>query len=233
MPPDIDKPPGRARSTFETLREAILAGRYPPGHRLPAERELAEQLGVNRGAVREAINRLVQARLTTTLHGDGTRVTDFLSVAGPDVLPALLHTGDYPDHHRAITSLAEMRTALSVDAARLAALRHTEAQLGRLRQRVRDLNNVDDDRRLQDKLQMIWSEIMDASGNLAYRLIFNTLRESYAVFDRIDRLAIRESFNAPDYRVLIDAIAQHDEPRTERGARRILEKHAVALLARL
>lgn len=58
------------------LDAEILAGRYTNGTRLPAERELAAQLGVSRGAVREAI-RVLQAQgilVSGTGRGAGTRV---------------------------------------------------------------------------------------------------------------------------------------------------------------
>lgn len=43
---------------FQQIREAILSGRYKPGDRLPAEREMAQIFGVSRNGVREAIRGL-------------------------------------------------------------------------------------------------------------------------------------------------------------------------------
>lgn len=69
-----------SRSGFEValrhIEGEILAGRYVDGTRLPPERELAAQLGVSRGAVREAI-RVMQTQgilVSTTGPGNGTRV---------------------------------------------------------------------------------------------------------------------------------------------------------------
>ncbi|MCJ9753491.1 winged helix-turn-helix domain-containing protein, partial [Neorhizobium sp. BETTINA12A] len=39
----------------ETLRQAIAAGQFPPGSRLPSEAQLTEAHGVSRTVVREAI----------------------------------------------------------------------------------------------------------------------------------------------------------------------------------
>src|SRR5262245_26799715 len=56
------------------LRQAILRGRYRPGQRLPAERELASRLAVNRGSVREALKKLEQLGLVEIRRGDGALV---------------------------------------------------------------------------------------------------------------------------------------------------------------
>jgi DNA-binding transcriptional MocR family regulator len=49
-----------SEQVFVQLRERILKKVLPVGADLPSERELSETLGVNRGAVREAIKRLQQ-----------------------------------------------------------------------------------------------------------------------------------------------------------------------------
>lgn len=223
---------GISRSLFETLRDKILAGEYPPGTRLPAERDLVSLYGVNRGAVREAINRLGQARLVSTLHGGGTRVENFLSTAGLDLLVSLVVAGPGAYRAGAVRSLVEMRTAIAVDAARLAALRCTDAQYTAIRLGMRNLHAITDDKQLTEQLLVIWGGVVDASGNVAYRLAYNTLRDSYQLFGNLLHKVVRESFNAPDYRVLVEAIGACDPVRAERGARRIVEKDAALFIER-
>ncbi|MDX1401799.1 MAG: winged helix-turn-helix domain-containing protein, partial [Kiloniellales bacterium] len=58
----------------QRLREAIHAGNYAPGERLPAERELAEYFGASRGTVREALKRLEDEKLLVRKIGSGTFV---------------------------------------------------------------------------------------------------------------------------------------------------------------
>lgn len=55
MPIQSIEPQRLYRQISEQLRRLILAGEYPPGSRLPAERELALQLGVSRPSLREAL----------------------------------------------------------------------------------------------------------------------------------------------------------------------------------
>ena len=61
-------PPAVQRSlvsdqVFRILCEEILSGRYEPGEKLPTQRTLAAELGVNMASVREAVKRLEQLRL--------------------------------------------------------------------------------------------------------------------------------------------------------------------------
>src|SRR5687768_14972815 len=81
-------------AVFEQLRSRIVTGEMRPGSTLPAERTLAEMLGVNRGAIREALKRLAQARLISIQQGGATRVLDYRATAGMELLSNLLITAD-------------------------------------------------------------------------------------------------------------------------------------------
>lgn len=61
--------------TYETIRDAILNGRYQPGQRLVTE-ELAKELGVSRMPVREALQRLEVAGLVTITPHKGAVVSE-------------------------------------------------------------------------------------------------------------------------------------------------------------
>ena len=55
----------RPRDQVESqLREAILDGHFAQGEKLPAETELAQQFGVSRPTVREALGALVSSGLS-------------------------------------------------------------------------------------------------------------------------------------------------------------------------
>jgi len=60
---------------IQHIRELILSGQLPPGSRLPAEPELAAQLGISRNLMREAVKALVMARVLEIRRGAGTYVT--------------------------------------------------------------------------------------------------------------------------------------------------------------
>jgi len=74
-----------------TIRGAILEGRLRPGARLPSWQDLAAQLGVARGTVRAAYERLADELLVAASGPSGTHVTDHPprppAVAGQDATP--------------------------------------------------------------------------------------------------------------------------------------------------
>jgi DNA-binding FadR family transcriptional regulator len=105
------------------LREQVLSGQWPVGGRLPAETELAQRLEVGRSTVREAVRALVHAGLLETRQGSGTYVRSL--TPGADWEPRL--------RRAAVLEAYEVREALEVQAARLAASRRTEADIEVLR----------------------------------------------------------------------------------------------------
>src|SRR6056297_3352238 len=74
--------------------ESILSGRYPPGSVLPAERRLAQEMGVTRPTVREALQRLENEGWVCIRHGKATLVNDFWKSGGLRLLGTILHHGD-------------------------------------------------------------------------------------------------------------------------------------------
>lgn len=102
------------------LREQIATGAWPVGERIPPESELIERLQVGRGTVREAIKALAHAGLLEVRQGDGTYVKSRSELAGA-----------MRREMRNVTDLEvqEVRRALEVEGARLAAKRRTDADL--------------------------------------------------------------------------------------------------------
>ncbi|MGW1839081.1 FadR/GntR family transcriptional regulator [Streptomyces sp. BBFR2] len=106
---------------IERLRAEITSGRWPVGSRIPTEAALIEQLGVARGTLREATRALSHAGLLQARQGDGTYVRATSELSG-----ALQRLGSEP------AEVLEVRQALDVQAARLAAARITPEELTRL-----------------------------------------------------------------------------------------------------
>lgn len=113
----------------DQLRERIRDGRWEVGDRIPTEPELVEQFGTGRNTVREAVQSLVHAGILERRQGSGTFV-----VATSEVGSAL---GNYfaSAHER---DVLELRQALDVTAARLAARRRTTEDIETLERLLRE-----------------------------------------------------------------------------------------------
>lgn len=107
------------------LREQLRAGRWQVGERLPNELVLAKELGVGRSSVREAVRLLARDGLLDVRHGSGTFVGD-RSAAGTDVATML--------RRARLREVYEVRRALEVEAARLAAHRIRPEDVRELRE---------------------------------------------------------------------------------------------------
>lgn len=117
----------------QQIEEQIRRGLLPRGRKLPAEQELARQFGVSRSVVREAIAALATVGLVESRKGSGTYVRNDPT---PTVSRALVWSVAPDD--RSLFTLFEFRELLEVDAARLAAERHTAAHLAAIRRGVAD-----------------------------------------------------------------------------------------------
>ena len=107
---------------MQQLRGLILRGEYAVGDKLPPERKLAEELGVNRASLREAIKSLEHMGLVKTRQGDGTRVLDFMQTAGVELVSHLI-PGDGMPNLDVLTDVLEFRRWFGREAARQAAER--------------------------------------------------------------------------------------------------------------
>lgn len=111
----------------ERLEAMILEGTLKAGERLPAERVLAEQFGVSRPSLREAIQKLVAKGLLVSRQGGGNYVAQSLGSTFSDPLLYLLEGN--PEAQR---DLLEFRHTLEGSCAYYAALRATEVDHQRL-----------------------------------------------------------------------------------------------------
>ena len=116
-----------------SIADAILDGAFPPGSALPPERELAEQLGVNRTSLRQGLARLQQMGLIEARHGSGNVVRDPQGLTHPAVVEALVRRLG-PEF---LVELLEVRAALGPLIGRLAAGRRAPEDADALRAALR------------------------------------------------------------------------------------------------
>jgi len=113
---------GVARAVIDQVEGLIVAGVLRSGQKMPAERELAETLGVSRPKLREALADLEARGLIVTRHGDGTYVANLTGAALSAPMVEL-----FARHPQAFFDYLEYRRESEGFAAFLAASRATAA----------------------------------------------------------------------------------------------------------
>jgi DNA-binding FadR family transcriptional regulator len=213
----------RSAEIHRALRAAILDGTYAPGAALPSERQLSDELGASRHAVREALKRLQQAGLISISQGGATRVRDWRRHGGLELMLALGAEGELPPHELGLVrSLFEMRASVGADAARLAARRADDATRAELQARAAALAAADDPVARTAIYDVLWDRIIDASGNLAYRLALNTLVAGQRVLSFDASVVGAEIADGDAVRARAGAGAAGDEDGAHAAARALL-----------
>jgi GntR family transcriptional repressor for pyruvate dehydrogenase complex len=211
-----------ADAVHDQLRQAILRGDQPAGSLLPSERELAASAGVNRQAVREAVQRLRQVGLVEVLQGEGARVLDWRRSG---TVGLLLDDAVRPDgtlDPELVLSLLQLRLVVLVDAARLAARRRTPDHARELARMLTEMRAEGPDTPASPRFDF-WGQVVAAADNVAYRLAFNA---QLAVARRLPAEALAAlSAGArllDHYEALATAIAAGDDERAALAADAIL-----------
>jgi GntR family transcriptional repressor for pyruvate dehydrogenase complex len=177
--------PRVAEEIVQQLRGLILRGEYAVGDKLPPERKLAEELGVNRASLREAIKSLEHMGLVKTRQGDGTRVLDFMQTAGVELVSHLI-VGDGAPNLQILLDVLDFRRWFGRETARLAAERATADDLKKLEQVAEKAADPAVDVNELLKLDFeFYVLVTHAAKNRVMQLLINTIRAavlSYAPF---------------------------------------------------
>jgi DNA-binding FadR family transcriptional regulator len=133
---DRVQPPTTFEETVERLGTAIKLGLLAPGSRLPPERELAEELGISRSTLRQALTALVQSGHLMAARGRGGGT--FVAEAPP------LTVGPLPSRDK-IRDVLDYRVAIETGAAVLAAERAQREDLERMSEQAKAMRVIGED----------------------------------------------------------------------------------------
>ncbi|HEX2545228.1 MAG TPA: FadR/GntR family transcriptional regulator [Ramlibacter sp.] len=146
--------PLKSRRTHEEvahqLREMIVSGRLKEGDKLPPERDLAQQLGVSRHSLREALRTLEVAGLLETRLGKwgGTFVMSRRLEGVSGQMADLLKMGDV-----SYASVMEARIYFSEVVVRVACVRHTQEDVDRLNKNIEEAEQLFQANQLTEKTE--------------------------------------------------------------------------------
>ncbi|WP_110648963.1 FadR/GntR family transcriptional regulator [Salinicola peritrichatus] len=228
------------RQIADQLLELIRRGEFPPGTLLPPERDLAQQLGVSRASVREALIALEVIGQVEVRVGHGVLVLERATEVETSVMSAARSKEPWAmdpefaseielDLDREIPpfSLLQARHYLEPETASLAALNASDDDLEAIRAAYR--RNVEDNlhggnNMVGDRLFHI--RIAEASGNAAYAMMIkHLLGHQYGVmFRRLQALFMETDMprqSQDDHERILAAI----EARNAEAARNAMEVH--------
>src|SRR5258708_6872545 len=203
----------------QQIEQSIREGKLKPGDQLPAERELAQEFGVSRTAVREAVKTLSEKGLVEAYSGRGTFVSTGKSQAIRHSLNSFLKSGDLEDSDY----VAEMREILEPEFTALAATRIEEQHLVMMREAVAvmDRSMTNPDAYIEADLDFHLA-LAEAAGN---PLILSLLDSLVGVL-REQRLGIFSVSGGPErgqvhHKLILEAI----EKRSASSARKAMRAH--------
>ena len=213
-----------SESVYRQLSDKILRHEIAAGDALPAERELAEALQANRGAVREAIKRLQQAGLIAVRQGGNHVVRDYLSEGGMELLPNLLVDKKGQLNGAVVRSIMAMRSSLAPDIASAAAKKGGKALADELDGLLKQMQAGSKDlKALQDHALAFWQKLVARGGNIAFRLAFNSMTQTYTqVWDVLTPVLEKEFRDTDNLGAIARAVRKGDaEAAREAGLRHV------------
>lgn len=202
----------------DRLKALIEERGLQPGDRLPAERELAVQLGVSRNTLREALKGLAMVGVLTTQHGGGSYLAEPISgsiMSGYKFRVA--------EQVKEVLDLFVARRAIEEACAEMAALHATPEQIEQIGQSVEGMRRLmDDDAACIDQDVLFHKTIARASGNPVLLDLMNALER--VMRENMYRTApLRETF--PQVMHYHEAIYEGIKNRDSAAARRAMRGH--------
>lgn len=204
MPLASTRRTGLVEQVISQVRTQIDSGEWAVGDRIPTETELSEQLEVGRNTVREAVRALAHAGLLEIRQGAGTFVRASSELGG--ALRRRLERSR-------MRETLEVRRALELESARLAAGRRTDADLAELdalmRRREAALAARDRDAFIEADVALHRAVVQASHSSLLIELynhiaqsvsegIAKMVREEFTRDDSIDHAPLVEAIRAGD-----------------------------------
>ncbi len=215
---------------MRALLEEIALAKYEPGERLPPEMELARQLGVSRGVIRELLRSLEDRGVITIRHGRGAWInppSDW-NVLDADVLAAIMPT---PASVSVLAHYLECRRMLETEAAALAAQRASGRDLSDMADALAQMSALalesqtdeDANRRFHEADIAFHGAMFRASGNQVLPRVVEPIQRAMATLR--PQLALHPEHRLrktlPEHKAILAAIADHDPE----GAREAMREH--------
>lgn len=195
-----------SEQVFNQLKQLLIDGKWKQGEKLPSENDLAEQFGVSRLTVRNALQKLVALNLIETRLGEGSFVKEVTYGASMNaLLPAAYLNND------SFLEVIAFREIVEVGAVRLATEKAQEEDLEELEQMYADMEARSKDSKSFAEVDFAFHlKIALITGNTlviqTYSILQDLLRSS--VVDVTEKMGTQSGLYY--HRKIIDAMRQKD-----------------------
>lgn len=208
--PYIAVPNGKKRLSLSNevanqIVDMIREKNFEPGSRLPSEFELADEFGVSRGTIREAVKLLVSKDVLEIRPAKGTFVREH-----PGMSEDPLGLAFNMDHEKMIRDLLDLRVLLECYAAKNAAVHATAEQIAHMKELADQIDAANGDNEQCTALDIeLHKTIAESSGNTAISTVLPVIRSNMEHFNSLDFERQWDTVNA-GHRAIIDAIETHN-----------------------
>ena len=217
----------KLEAVVDRLVSFISSNRYSTGDKLPSERELMDALGVGRSSVREAVRKLEALKALEIRHGAGTFVLRTIQ-PGEILVPLAIR-----EERGALLLALDLRRALECEAAALAAVRGTDADIANIEEKLQVMEKVHHEKGAAlEEDEAFHRSIYEAAHNPLFDQIISNVRGPFLKFfsSEVKSTGIGES-SFPLHRELYQAIADRDPERSRAKTIELLEHVAQDLRA--
>ena len=201
--------------TAKRIRNMIEESRFKVGDKLPNENDFANELGISRSTLREAIKALTSLGILEIRRGKGTFVTD----------STVIESGDLGEINSGLGDLFEMRLMFEPECAYYAAQRATDEEIAiicKYGEAVEQKIKSGEDRTYEE--QKFHESIANATHNAFVQqfmpIIFNAIKKGVIVMQK-DKIVSDDNLN--DDRLIMDFL----KARNADGARTAMRLHII------
>ena len=214
----------RTGDVVDQLTELILEGVLPSGEPLPSERELSQQMGVSRNALREATKILQSRGLVTIKHGARTMINENTSEPVQQAVKGVLFGRD-----DALLQLTEVRLTLEVGIAALAAEQATKEDIAILQNILREMSESVEDSKQYIKWDAAFHRALaEATHNPIFVLMLDSIANLLLQSRKLALAFETPQKSLPEHQRIYQAIAKRDKTKAAKAMRRHLELQKTA-----
>lgn len=208
------------KQVADQIERLIVAESLRPGDKLPSERELAEQMGVSRTVVREAIRVLSVRGLLRVKSGCGTYVQELSAkdaAASIELFLKLRQSSEWLQH------IYEVRRVLEVEAAGLAAQRATSKDISTMRASIEQMANHRDDPEEYTRHDVAFhAAVVTATHNDLFGVLLGPISDLLLQMVRVSLDASGAAdIGLVHHQDILECICEHDPQK----ARQAMHKH--------